>query len=352
MKPKKILKGILISVLLLGIATALSTQFQKWGVQELITTIFVFAVFLISLFTDGFIYGVVSSVVGMFLINFVFTYPYFELNFIKPRNLISAVIMLAVAVITGVLVTKIKRHEAIKAENERERMRANLLRAVSHDLRTPLTTIYSASTMLKENSEALNKQQRTQMLGSIQEEAQWLVRMVENLLLVTRIDNSTIKINKTPIILDELIDSVVTKFSAQHPSQKINLLLPEEIVIIPMDSILIEQVIRNLLENAVFHAKGMTMITLKVYTEGDRAVFEVSDDGAGIEEGKLKKIFTGNYGDRKDTGRREKRFAGIGLSVCATIIKAHGGTITAQNLETGGALFKFTLEKENSPDDE
>ncbi len=352
MKPQKILKDILISALLLGIATVLSAQFQKWNVSELITTIFVFAVFLISLFTDGFVYGVVSSVIGMFLINFVFTYPYFELNFIKPGNLISAVIMLAVAVITGVLVTKIKRHEAIKAENERERMRANLLRAVSHDLRTPLTTIYSASTMLKENKEALTGKQWDQMLGSIQEEAQWLVRMVENLLFVTRIDNSTIKINKTPIILDELIDSVVAKFSAQHPYQKIDLMLPDEIVIIPMDSILIEQVIRNLLENAVFHAKGMTSLSLKVYTEGDKAVFEVADNGIGIEEGKLKNIFEGTFGNKKDTGRREKRFAGIGLSVCATIIKAHGGTITAQNRETGGALFRFTLEKENNSDGE
>ena len=352
MKTKKVLKDIIISLLLLGSATALSAQFQKWDVPEHTATIFVFAVFLISLLTDGCFYGVAASVIGMFAINFIFTYPYFAFDFISPVNLISAVIMVTVAIITGLLVTKIKQHEATKAESERERMRANLLRAVSHDLRTPLTTIYSASTMLKENKSALTEEQRDQMLGSIQEDTQWLVRMVENLLSVTRIDNSTMKINKVPTILDELIDSVVTKFSAQHPAQKIILSIPDEIVVIKMDTILIEQVIRNLLENAVFHAKGMTELSLRVYTVGNQAIFEVADNGCGIEEGKLKHIFTGCYEWQKDTGQGKKRFAGIGLSVCATIIKAHGGRIAAENRKTGGALFRFTLEKEDNTDDE
>ena len=352
MKTKKVLKDIIISLLLLGSATALIAQFKKWDVPEHTATIFVFAVFLISLLTDGCFYGVAASVIGMFAINFIFTYPYFAFDFISPVNLISAVIMVTVAIITGLLVTKIKQHEATKAESERERMRANLLRAVSHDLRTPLTTIYSASTMLKENKSALTEEQRDQMLGSIQEDTQWLVRMVENLLSVTRIDNSTMKINKVPTILDELIDSVVTKFSAQHPAQKIILSIPDEIVVIKMDTILIEQVIRNLLENAVFHAKGMTELSLRVYTVGNQAIFEVADNGCGIEEGKLKHIFTGCYEWQKDTGQGKKRFAGIGLSVCATIIKAHGGRITAENRKTGGALFRFTLEKEDNTDDE
>ena len=352
MKVKKILKDLLISSLALGTALVLSMQFQVWNVEEHITTIFVFAVFINSLLTDGYVYGATASLVGTFAINFIFTYPYFAFDFINPVNLISAVIIATVSIITSLLATKIKQHEAGKVESERERMRANLLRAVSHDLRTPLTAIYSASTMLKDNKAALTERQQDQMLGSIQEDAQWLARMVENLLSVTRIDNSTMKINKVPTILDELIDSVVSKFSAQYPDRKIDVFVPDEIVVIPMDTILIEQVLRNLLENAVFHAEGMTELFLRAYTLGNQAIFEIADNGCGINEGKLKHIFTGCYEGQKDASQGKKRFAGIGLSVCATIIGAHGGTITAENRKTGGALFRFTLKKEDSADDE
>lgn len=352
MKVKKIIKDVMISVAALAIATVLSIEFQKLDVEEHITTIFVSAVFMISLFTDGYLYGLIASVIGMVAINFAFRYPYFAFDFINPVNVISAVIMVTVSMITSLLVTKIKVHEINKAENERERMRANLLRAVSHDLRTPLTTIYSASAMLRDKETVLTKEQQDLMLQSIQEDAEWLVRMVENLLSVTRIDNDTMTIAKSPTILDELIDSAVTKFTARYPQQKITLTIPENIVVIPMDTILIEQVILNLLENAVYHAQGMDTLSMRVYTLGRQVIFEIADDGCGIEENKLKHLFTGCYEIQRDTNSEKKRFAGIGLSVCATIIKAHGGTITAENRKGGGALFRFTLEKEETGNEE
>lgn len=352
MKPKTILRDTLFSILSLAFSVALSTQFQKWDVSEHITSIFIFNVFLIALFTEGYVYGIVASIIGTISVNFAFTYPYFVFDFIDPVSVISAIIMVTLAVVTSLLATQVKRHEESKAESERERMRANLLRAVSHDLRTPLTTIYSASTMLKENKASLSEAQQDEMLGRIQEDAQWLVRMVENLLSVTRIDNNTMKISKVPTILDELIDSVVSKFSAKHPSQNITLSLPDEIVVIPMDPILIGQVIQNLLENAVFHAEGMTELSLRVYTLGDQAIFEVADNGCGIEESTLRHIFTGCYEVQKDVAQEKDRFAGIGLSICSTIVKAHGGTITAENRKGGGALFRFTLQREECFDGE
>lgn len=334
MEHKK-LRDIFISLLSLFAASALGVIFQKLNVEEHITTIFVFAVFMISLFTDGYIYGILSSVIGMFAINFVFTYPFFAFDFINPVNVISAIIMLAIAILTGMLTTKIKTYEETKAESERERMRANLLRAVSHDLRTPLTSIYSASSVLRDEEKKLTSAQKTAMLTSIRENADWLVRMVENLLSVTRIDNETMKINKSLTILDELIDSSVAKFSQRHPEQEIILTIPEEIVVISVDPILIEQVILNLLENAVCHADGMTFLSLRVFTLADQVIFEIADDGCGIDENRMK-----------------TQFAGIGLSVCATILRAHNGTITAENRKGGGALFRFTLRKEDTLHDE
>lgn len=347
---KKIIFDTLLTIGMLAAAFLLSIQFQRLDVTEHITTIFLFAVFLISLATDGYFYGVASAVAGMVAINFAFTYPYLAFDFITPINLISAVIMVTMAIVTSLLVTKIKLHEATKAESERERMRANLLRAVSHDLRTPLTTIYSASAMLQEHRETLTREQQDSMLQSIKEDSEWLMRMVENLLSVTRIDNETMKIVKTPTILDELVDSSIAKFGTRHPQQRVMLELPEEIVVIAADAILIEQVLLNLLENAVYHAQGMTTLFLRIFTLGNQVIFEIADDGCGIDESRLRQLFTGCYELQQDTKGDKKRFAGIGLSVCATIIKAHGGTITAENRKSGGALFRFTLEKEESED--
>lgn len=352
MKIKNILKDVTIFLVLLVAAFVLSVELQQLDVEEHITTSFVFAVFMISLLTQGYVYGVLAAFIGTVAVNFAFTYPYFAFDFINPVNLISAVIMLAVSIITSLLLTRIKQHEATKAEGERERMRANLLRAVSHDLRTPLTTIYSASAMLRDNRDTLTTEQQDSMLQSIQEDSEWLVRMVENLLSVTRIDNDTMKITKTPTILDELVDSAVTKFGIRHPEQRVELELPEEIVVIPMDSVLIEQVLLNLFENASCHAEGMTTLTLRVYTLAEQAIFEIADDGCGIDDSRLKHLFTGCYEMQQDTVGDKKRFAGIGLSVCATIIKAHGGEITAENRKGGGALFRFTLRKEEVYDDE
>ncbi len=352
MRKRKIMRNIALSAGIFILAVVFGVLFQKLEVQEHITTVFVFAVFLIALLTDGYVYGVVATFAGMLAINYAFTYPFFILNFIDPANLISAIIMVTVAILTGTLTTKVKRQDAIKMETEKERMRANLLRAVSHDLRTPLTTIYSASSTLRENRRTLTPEQQDAVLKSIQEDAEWLMRMVENLLSITRIDSGRIKIIKTPTVLDELIDSVMNKFRNRYPGQKVRLELPEEIVVIPMDTILMEQVIINILENAVFHAAGMTTLSLKVSTQGKQAVFEIADDGCGINEERIRHILNGSYDDQEERADSRKGNAGIGLSVCATIVKAHGGSISARNRKEGGAVFRFTLDKEDAMDDE
>lgn len=226
-------------------------------------------------------------------------------------------------------------------------MRANLLRAVSHDLRTPLTTIYGFSETLLEKRASLSEEQQTKMLKGIREDAQWLIRMVENLLSITKIDAEEVRLNKMPIVLDELIDSVLVKFKKRYPQQKIDIDIPSEVVMIPMDALLIEQVIVNILENAVQHAEGMTRLSLKVFILSDQAIFEIEDDGSGISPERLNNIFDGGYSMEAETADANKRNAGIGLSVCASIIKAHGGDIRAENKKDRGALFRFSLATEN-----
>lgn len=350
MRKQNIIRNIAIAVGILALAMLCSFIMQRLNIQKHSTTIFVFAVFLISLCTDGYIYGVLSAFVGMLAVNYAFTSPYFQWDFITSSNLISAIIMVIIAILTGALTTKLKEHEAMKAESEKERMRANLLRAISHDLRTPLTTIYGASSALREKKDSLTEEQKDTILQSSQEDSKWLARMVENLLSITRIDEGRIQIIKTPTVLDELIDSVMMKFMAGYPEQRVIIDIPEEIVVIPMDAILIEQVLVNLLENAVFHAKGMTKLILRVFTLGDQAVFEVEDDGCGIKKDRIHTIFSGYLGEIDQNSDDKKRNMGIGLSVCATIIKAHGGDISAENRKDGGAIFRFMLDKEDEAD--
>lgn len=346
------IKDSVITVIFLLLAFGISLLFQYiFNVQEHITTIFVFAVFLVSLKTKGYIYGISAAFLGTIAVNYAFTFPYFALNFTIPVNLISGIVMIAVAVLTSTLTTKLKHHEMLKAESETERMRANLLRAVSHDLRTPLTTIYSSSTTLIENGDALSKAQKSQIVAGIKEDSEWLIRMVENLLSVTKIDSGRVKIIKSPTVLEELIDSVMLKFKKRYPSKNVEIEIPDDIVIIPMDAILIEQVIINLLENAVQHAEGMTKLSLKIFTLGEKAIFEIEDNGCGINPKLFDTIFTGYYISEDNLSDGQKKNAGIGLSVCATIIKAHGGSIKAENTKTGGAVFRFSLDTENSNDD-
>lgn len=346
------IKDSLITVVLLCFSFAISLLFQYiFEVQEHITTVFVFAVFLISLLTKGYVYGILAAFAGTIAVNYAFTFPYFALNFTIPVNLISGIVMIVISILTSALTTKLKQHEATKAESEKERMRANLLRAVSHDLRTPLTTIYGSSTTLLESGKTMTEEQKSNIVKGIKEDSEWLVRMVENLLSITRIDSGTVKVIKTPTVLEELIDSVVLKFKKRYPMQKVEIEIPDDMIVIPMDAILIEQVIVNILENAVQHADGMTRLTLRVFTLGNHAIFEIKDNGCGIAPDRLDTIFTGYYTSKEEIADSQKN-AGIGLSVCATIIKAHGGDIKAENIKTGGSVFRFTLDTEDESSDQ
>ncbi|MBR6534419.1 MAG: PAS domain-containing sensor histidine kinase [Clostridia bacterium] len=348
---KKFLKNTAITVGALALSYSVSFLLQNvFDIQEHITSVFIFAVFLVSLLTDGYICGVITSLAGIIAINYAFTYPYFDVDFSAQESIFSAIVMLVISLLTSALTTKLKRWQELKAEGERERMRANLLRAVSHDLRTPLTTIYGASSSILDNYDKLNDTQKTQMVLGIKEDSEWLIRMVENLLSITRIDSGKVKLIKTPTVLEELIDSVILKFKKRYPDQKVYLDIPDDVVVIPMDAILVEQVIINILENSIQHAGDFTRLSIKVFLSGNEAVFEISDDGKGIDADRLDHIFTGYYAKNDETSDTQKRNAGIGLSVCATIIKAHGGKITAENANDAGAVFRFSLATEELND--
>lgn len=346
-KYKQIIKDCCFTLFILVVIYFLSYYMQfVFEADTLVPTLFVLGVFFIAKYTEGYFWGVVASLVSVMLVNFTFTAPYFAIDLITPVNMFAALAMLLIAIMTSALTTQIKQQEKIKVESEKERMRGNLLRAVSHDLRTPLTSIYGSTSVIMENYDSLSKERQLKLLGEIHEDSQWLIRMVENLLSVTRIDDGVARVTKEDMVLEELIDAVIVKFRKHHRNQDVKVELPEEFVSVPMDPMLIEQVLINILENALIHAKGMTELCLSVRIEGEKAIFEVKDNGCGIPEDRLTKLFTG-YVERDNTptdGSRNNM--GIGLSVCSTIIKAHGGEIYAMNRPEGGAVFGFSLGME------
>ena len=319
---------------------------QEWfQTRTMVPMIFVLGVFLVSWKTQGYFWGITDSMISVLAVNWAFTYPYWAFDLISPECISSAVVMLIVAIMTGTLTTRLKKQEKLKAEAEKERMRGNLLRAVSHDLRTPLTSIYGACSAMIENYDEISRERHLKLLKDVQNDSQWLVRMVENLLSVTRIDGEKVRLTKNNTVLEELIDAVLVKFRKHYPEQPVHVQIPEDFVSIPMDAMLIEQVLMNLLENAVFHAHGMKNLWLKVALQGNRAVFTIADDGCGIPTERMPRLFSGLLDSEAptDTGRSNM---GIGLSVCSAIIKAHGGEIRGTNRPEGGAEFRFSLEME------
>lgn len=311
-----------------------------------VSMIFVLVVVLVARLTDGYAYGAAASFVGVVCVNYIFTYPYWEFNFTISGYPLTFFTMLSVSLIVSVLTSQIKRQEQLRVETDRETMRANLLRAVSHDLRTPLTSIVGSASAILENDALLPPQQKTALLRNVRSEAQWLIRMVENLLSITRMGDGTARLSKELEAAEEVLSSVAGKFQQRFPGIQLTLTAPREALFVPMDAILIEQVLMNLLENAAAHGQS-SAILLSAERQSAGAVFTVRDNGLGIPEEILPEIFSPALPSKLHAGD-DRRNMGIGLSVCSSIVKAHGGSMSACNVREGGAMFRFTLPMEEN----
>lgn len=344
MKHNTVMKNCLITAAVLGIAALFCFLLQQFMTADThVPLLFVLAVLFVSRFTDGYIYGIVASMLGVIGVNYAFTAPYFEINFTLTGYPLTFLAMLAVSVIVGTLTTQIKQQEQIRLEAEKEKMRGNLLRAVSHDIRTPLTSIVGSASGILDNHSVLSEEKVLELVTDIRDEAQWLIRIVENLLSVTRINGENARINTDDEIVEEIISSAVIKFRKRFPDVKIEVDMPQEFLMIPMDGILIEQVLVNLLENSVLHGKTISRIRIVVTKQEDRLVFAVEDDGQGIKESILPVMFEGSLQSMEGEEYDSKRNMGIGLSVCMSIVKAHKGNMRAENISTGGARVIFWL---------
>lgn len=239
------------------------------------------------------------------------------------------------------------------SESEIEKMRANLLRSISHDLRTPLAVIIGNSSLYLDSKNQLSEKERMELLTNIHEEANWLLNIVENLLAITRIRKDSFSIVTRPETLEEVIAEALQKFKKHYPDVIVKVQMPETYISLPMDAVLIEQVIINLLSNASLHAGSPAPIELTVRDTPHAISISVKDYGIGISKERLDCLFDGTSyssfhsdGSDKDVICKGVTYkgTGIGLSICQTIITAHYGTILGRNHQSG-AEFVFTLPK-------
>ena len=347
------LRDALLTLVLLAAAGMLCLLLRQLGEGDgYAGLLFVLAVACVARWTEGYRWGILAAFGGVVLVNYVFTYPYWEFNFTMTGYPLTFLTLLAVAVMVSAMTTRVKRQERLHLETEKEAMRANLLRAMSHDIRTPLTSIVGNTAALLENGDGFSPEQERRLLEDVNADAQWLIRLVENLLSVTRVSGGETAIVKGEEAAEEVVASAVAKFQKRFPELPVSVSVPDELLLVPMDATLIEQVLCNLLENAALHARGATGALLSVRREGNAADFAVSDDGCGIPRERLATIFEAGLADGGKRAADRKKNMGIGLSVCITIVRAHGGTMTAQHRAEGGACFRFTLPLKEGTADE
>ena len=367
------LKNTAVTLFFLSAAFVVSTVLLRHtGEENNSALVFTLAVACISLLTSGYVPGILASLLSAIAINVFFMYPYARFNLTLTGYPVAFISFVCIACIVSTLTSRVKLQAAearrreqhtrqlfeqnqtlieekrkIELEAARESIRSNILRAVSHDLRTPLTAISGAASVLLEGA-AVRSEQDVYLMQDIRENADWLTAMVENLLSVTRIQQSDMHLNKTPEVLEEVAGDALLKIRRRFPACTIALILPDELLIAPMEPTLITQVIMNLLENAIRHSGDREHITLTLSQQNNRAVITVSDRGCGIPEDILRDILQGRQLPVCDTDTT--RGMGIGLSACHSIIKAHGGSFTARNQTGGGAQFQFELPLETEED--
>lgn len=316
--------------------------------------IYILTIILISYHTDKYRYGILAAIVSIFFINYLYTVPYHEFNFRMKGYPFTFLVMYFISILTSATTfrikdqaRKLKEGEKLIAEAEKEKLRANLLRAVSHDLRTPLTSMIGASSSYLESEDTLSVPEKRELVSRIYEDANWLLHMVENLLSVTRITGggaNLLKKTKEPV--EEVLFDAISTARKRYPDFQIHTSIPDELLVAPMDPLLIKQVILNLLENSYFHARSTLPTECILSSDAHSVSIHIRDFGSGIAPEKLAGIFDA-VPSAPSSAADTRKGMGIGLSICKAIITAHGGTICAFN-HSDGAEFYFTLPKEDT----
>ncbi len=225
---------------------------------------------------------------------------------------------------------------------QKEQLRANLLRSISHDLRTPLTSISGNASNLLSNEEKFDEETKKQLYADIYDDSMWLINLVENLLSVTKIEDGKLNIHLQAELLDELVTEALAHISRKKMEHTILYQACDDIILVKVDARMIMQIIINIVDNAIKYTQKESQIIISTRKEGNRAIVSISDNGPGIPDEMKPFIFDMFYSGTKNVAD-SRRSLGLGLSLCQSIITAHGGELKLSDNIPHGAVFTFSL---------
>ena len=316
--------------------------------KENILMLFIVGVLLVAYCTNGYPYGVTASVVSVMVFNYLFTEPVRTFSISNQDDVILLLFFLVAALISSNLTVRFRKQvevarkneqlaeqltmeqERIKFAMEKEQMRSNLLRSISHDLRTGIA---GASSLIAESGDKMDPDSIMSLGKDINEQADWLIQLVENILNMTKIDSGKLVVEKKPEAVEDVITNALAYVKGRRKLRRVEIDIPEEMLLVEMDGKMIVQVLVNILDNAIKHTREDGVILIKA---------DVEDNGTGIEAEIKDRIFD-EFVTFRPVSRDTGKGIGLGLAICKAIVTAHGGRIEAANREEGGASFRFFL---------
>jgi two-component system sensor histidine kinase KdpD len=294
---------------------------------------------------------ILTSVLSVAAFDYFFVPPSGTFSVEDPQYVVTFAIMLGVGLIVSQLTSSVRARAQAQArlvlEAETERIRNALLSSISHDLRTPLAVIFGASSSLVERGESLGPDERHALARSIFDHAGDMSELLAKVLEMTRLQSGGIVLQRDWASLSEILGAVLQRLRERLASHMVMIELPDDLPLVRVDSVLIEQVLANLLENAAKHTPPRTLVRVRARAAGDAMTVSVEDFGPGLPDGDLEQLF-GKF-ERGGGGGGGRGGMGLGLAICRAVVRLHGGTIWAERLAGAGTAFNFTLSLEPVP---
>lgn len=334
------LSGVFTPIL----CTIVNLALQSVTGQASVLMIYLLGVFLVAS-RSGRGASIVASVCSALLFDFYFTKPYFSLLIVNVEDVIGLTVMMTVGNITSNLLEEAKKAGLAKAQADNEALRNSLLSSISHDLRTPLTRIIGATTTLIESNSNVSQEEKQDFCRVIFDESQRMSELMNKILDMAKLSTGKIAIHQEWNTLEEIIGGALSRLEKDLFNRIVNTNLPENLPLILVDSVLFEQVIVNLIENATKYAPSTPIDIDASYSNGFLTLI-ISDYGSGIPNHLEDKIFEKFYRIENESLQNG---VGLGLAICRSIIEAHGGTIQVKNNVGKGASFFIRLPLTKSP---
>jgi len=310
-------------------------------------SVFLLGILVVSATSKSKIFGILASIFSFLIFDYLFAEPLYSLQINDKGYLVTFVIVIFTSLFVNNQLTHFKEHLKKSADlavhAEQERLQAILLRSISHDIRTPLTTISGNASILLDNSYVLDDEKKRKLYIAIYNDSLWLNGLVENILSITQIEDGKMRLNLQAELLSEVIDEALKHIAVKTDKHFIGINVTDELLMVVMDLRLILQVIINIVENAIKYTPPGTEIVITAKCLDQKAVVEIADNGNGIPDNRKECVFDMFHSESNVWGDN-RRGLGLGLALCKAILTAHGEKIYVRDNMPQGAIFGFTLK--------